>query len=197
MGEKIKSEFTTRAIALIPIAIGINYVGKTFAHALNLPLYLDVIGTIFAAVLAGPWVGGVAGFATNIIYGLTLKPRSAFFAPLNLAIGLYVGYLSMKGMMKEWWKVLVTGFTLAIVCAAVSSIIVTTFFGGVAGSGVDLVLALMLATGQKFYSAVFTSRVFVELADKILAVYITWLAVKALPGRYAKMFKYSKNLLEK
>ena len=36
-------KFSTASLVLIPTAVGINYVGKFFASALKLPLWLDSI----------------------------------------------------------------------------------------------------------------------------------------------------------
>ena len=46
-------KFNTAALVLIPAAVGINYLGKLFAGALKLPLWLDSIGTMLSACLAG------------------------------------------------------------------------------------------------------------------------------------------------
>jgi len=49
--------FSTPVLVLIPVAVGINYVGKLFAQLLKLPLWLDSIGTVIASMLSGPmWV---------------------------------------------------------------------------------------------------------------------------------------------
>ncbi len=68
--------FSTAALVLIPAAVGINYIGKLFAGALKLPLWLDAIGTVLASMLAGPIVGAISGLINNIIYGLTMDPVS-------------------------------------------------------------------------------------------------------------------------
>ena len=39
--------------------------GGVLVTTLRLPLYLDTIGTILVAVLAGPWVGALTGIITN------------------------------------------------------------------------------------------------------------------------------------
>ncbi|MDV2687742.1 ECF transporter S component, partial [Alkalihalophilus lindianensis] len=46
--------FSTAALVLIPVAVGINYIGKLIAGMLKLPLWLDSIGTVLAAMLGGP-----------------------------------------------------------------------------------------------------------------------------------------------
>ncbi len=54
----LSRQFSTRVIALIPVAIAINIVlGYTVQTVLKLPIYLDSIGTILVGVLAGPIAG--------------------------------------------------------------------------------------------------------------------------------------------
>ncbi len=55
---RIKADFTTLTVALIPVAIVINIVvGQIVQSVLKLPIYLDSIGTVLVAVLAGPLAG--------------------------------------------------------------------------------------------------------------------------------------------
>lgn len=57
----VKDDFSMLAILIIPVAVAVNFVGGQLASILKLPMYLDTIGTIFAAMLCGPWVGATAG----------------------------------------------------------------------------------------------------------------------------------------
>ena len=73
--DSITSQFTTRTIVLIPIAIAINIIlGQTVAAALKVPIYLDSIGTILVGVLAGPIAGALTGGLTNLIWTYVLPP---------------------------------------------------------------------------------------------------------------------------
>jgi len=44
----------TLAIVLIPVCIAIDWAGHAIASTLKLPLFLDSIGTVLGALLAGP-----------------------------------------------------------------------------------------------------------------------------------------------
>src|SRR5690606_36632541 len=68
--------FTTLSLTLIPVAVAVNYVGGALARVLGLPLYLDSIGTVLAAMLAGPVVGAAAGAVNNVFLGLTVDATS-------------------------------------------------------------------------------------------------------------------------
>ncbi|MEW9032111.1 MAG: ECF transporter S component, partial [Planifilum fimeticola] len=80
--------FSTPSLVLIPVAVGINYVGKLFASTLKLPLWLDSIGTVLAGMLAGPVVGALSGAINNVIYGLTADPISFVYGLTSIFIGL-------------------------------------------------------------------------------------------------------------
>ena len=56
MGEKkysIKDDFSMLALLVIPVSVAVNFVGGQLASILKLPMYLDTIGTVFAAMLCG------------------------------------------------------------------------------------------------------------------------------------------------
>lgn len=56
MGEKkysMKDDFSMLALMIIPVSVAVNFVGGQLASILKLPMYLDTIGTIFAAMLCG------------------------------------------------------------------------------------------------------------------------------------------------
>jgi energy-coupling factor transport system substrate-specific component len=193
--EKLKKEFSTTALVLIPIAIGINQIGRLISTALGLPIYLDTIGTVFMAMLSGPWVAGIGGFLTNvvtaIIYG---RPTSVFFGIVQLIVGLLAGLFVYKGWFKKAWKVPILGAVLAVLAALVSSVITVLVRGGVAGTGVDAVVAVFLASGQGFWTSIISARILTEMVDKIIAVFVPWISIKRLPEKYARLFKYTNKI---
>lgn len=91
----IKDDFTMQAILIIPVCVAVNFVGGQLAGLLKLPMYLDTIGTIFASLLCGPWVGAVAGGLTNVVTGIA-NPTNFAFIPVNIIAGLVTGFLARK-----------------------------------------------------------------------------------------------------
>jgi len=187
-GAELKKEFSTYGLALIPIAIGINWAGGLFASALKLPMWLDTIGTMIAAVLAGPWVGLVAGGLTNIVKNLTFDPIGAAYGIVNAAIGLIIGYMYKKGAFTEKSSIVSvfgTGLILAFVATIISAPITTFFFGGVTGAGADVITAMLLgtATTPGLFTAVFGSELVTDVLDKVVSVFIVFAVIKKLPAR--------------
>ena len=105
--DSITSQFDTRTIVLIPIAIAINIIlGQTVAAALKVPVYLDSIGTILVGVLAGPFAGALTGGLTNLIWTYVLPApfHSDYAAPFFIVaveIGLLAGIFGRLGFFRS------------------------------------------------------------------------------------------------
>src|SRR6185295_11769551 len=103
----ITSQFDTRTIVLIPIAIAINIIlGQTVSAALKVPIYLDSIGTILVGVLAGPLAGALTGGLANLIWTYVLPApfHSDYAAPFFIVaveIGLLAGIFGRLGFFRS------------------------------------------------------------------------------------------------
>ena len=89
----------------MPIAIAINIIlGATVANALKIPIYLDSIGTILVAALAGPIAGRADRALCRTCSGPTSIPPpfqngpAAAFAIVAAVIGLMAGLIARGGM---------------------------------------------------------------------------------------------------
>ena len=105
--DSIASQFDTRTIVLIPIAMAINIIlGQTVAAALKVPVYLDSIGTILVGVLAGPIAGALTGGLTNLLWTYVLpapfnSPYAAPFFIVAVEIGLLAGLFGRLGFFRS------------------------------------------------------------------------------------------------
>jgi energy-coupling factor transport system substrate-specific component len=181
---RIAADFSTRAWVLIPIGVGINIVGGTVVTLLKLPIFLDVIGTILVAILAGPWVAALTGLVTNLVLGVTATPTLVPFAIVNIAIGLVAGYLGLHGWFKSYWKIVAAGLIITVTAILVSAPISTLVFGGVTGSGISLVRAYFLATGSSILESVLITDAIFEPIDKIISTFVAFFIARAIPSQY-------------
>jgi energy-coupling factor transport system substrate-specific component len=189
-------KFSTAALVLIPTAVGINYIGKLFAGLLKLPLWLDSIGTVLAAMLGGPIIGALAGAINNIIYGLTVDPISFVYGITSVAIGLAVGILFYKGWISSWSKAAVAGIIIGLVATIVSTPINIGFWGGQTGNvWGDALYAIILANTDSVWLASFLDEIVVDVPDKLLVVLISYGIFKGLPKNVTQLYN-SKNKFE-
>jgi energy-coupling factor transport system substrate-specific component len=173
---------TSLSLALIPVGIAINYVGKSLAQAVSFPLFLDSIGTILTAALAGPWVGAITGLFTNLVYGVTIRPTSAPYGIVNAAFGLIVGYAAYKGWFRTVWQAVVIGLVLAFVGTILSAPITVFLFGGIAGSGDSFIVAYFMATGNSILTSVLKTSFIVEPIDKVVSTLVALYVARSLPA---------------
>lgn len=192
----IKKDFTMLALLLIPIAVAINFAGGQLAALLKLPLYLDTIGTIFVAMLCGPWVGGLAGLVTNLVLGIS-NPIFIPFAIVNVAVGLVTGFLARKNMFSIWWKWIISMVLMALASIITAAPIVVLMFGGVTSSGTSLITATLMATGTNIWSAVVSTELVFTVLDRIISFAITFLIIRVIPERTLIKFSIGENYIKK
>jgi len=104
--DSITRQFDTRTLVLMPVAMALNIVlGTAVASALKIPIYLDSIGTILVAALAGPLAGAATGFLSMIIWTYLAPPPfgSPFavpFAVVAVVVGLMAGTFARWGWLR-------------------------------------------------------------------------------------------------
>lgn len=191
---RLQKDFSTITLVLIPVAIAINIVIGQIVVLLKLPVFLDSIGTVMVAVLAGPWAGALTGTLSNIIWGLIIDPGALPWFPVALVIGLVAGICANYGLFKKWWGVVITGFLIALAAAIVGTPIGVYLFGGITSSGSSFITAYLLATGQGLVESVLSTNFIVEPIDKIATALLAWLIIKGLSARYVSRFPRSENV---
>lgn len=190
-------KLSTAAIALIPAAIGINYLGKLVAGLLKLPLWLDSIGTVLSAMLAGPIIGALSGMINNIIYGVTADPISTVYAITSGVIGLIVGVMAYKGWLKNFKTVIVVGLVVGLAAAVISTPLNLIFWGGQTGNvWGDAFYAFLVSNDVPVWLASFGDSVVVDVPDKLATVIVSYLIFKGLPNNFISIFQGQDKIEE-
>ncbi|MDY3868891.1 MAG: ECF transporter S component [Pyramidobacter sp.] len=182
-----------KTLVLVAVCIAINMGLGQLASAVKLPIFLDSIGTILAALLMGPWVGMLTGLATNLIWGVISAPTAAAFAPVAMVIGLVAGLLARRGMFSNPVKTIISGVIVTVFVTLVATPIRTYLFGGVTGSGADFFVAYMTAVGTKLLQSVALTVIGANLADKVVSCLISWFIIKQLPKKIRAQFPDAAN----
>ena len=171
-------------VALVPLAVGVNFLANSLVALLGLPIYLDTIGTFLASALLGPWWGALAGVMTNVVGVLPNGASNLLFAPVNVAAALVWGY----GIRRLGFGRTVGGFFgLAVVVGIVTGVLATPIvlfvFGGATGHPSDLITATLATFGIE--RAALISSVITSVPDKVIAAYAGLAVTAALPAAVA------------
>ena len=173
MFETIKNDFKGITWLLIVVGVAVNGAGALAISRTGLPLYLDSIGTVFVAVVAGPWAGALTGLLTNLILGV-VSPGYAPYWSVPLLIGLVTGFLANAGWFKRWHMVTATGLIIAILAAVMSSLIAAIVFGNFT-----------------FNPAYFLVE---EPVDKVVTTFIVFVVLQFLPKQVAALLPHRENV---
>ncbi|MCR2783883.1 MULTISPECIES: ECF transporter S component [unclassified Microbacterium] len=183
----------TATIAMIPVAIALNIVVGQIVAVLGLPVYIDSIGTVLVAALAGPAAGVVTGILTNVIWGLTLSPIALPFAVVQVIIGVMAGYAARMGMFRRFYLAPVAGFVTGIVAAVISAPISAFVFGGATGGGTGAIVGAFQAMGQSILGATTLQGLLSDPLDKAITFTIVVLILAALPNRFRQRFPFVRQ----
>lgn len=188
-GGGLKSQFTTKSLVLIPIAVGINLVGGTLCSMLKLPLFLDTIGTLIVATLSGPWVAALTGLITNVFLAIVANPVNLPYAVVSVLVGLTAGYLAKAGLFNKIWGVVVIWFAVTLVNSVSASLITTFVFGGATGiNGTSVLTAALIVAMQDVLVSVLSSSFIENLIDKGISVLIAYLIWRKIPRRFISQY---------
>lgn len=174
-----------KTLILVYSAMGIalNVVLGTVVSWLKVPLlFLDTIGTVLISVLFGPWWGSLTGLLTNVVMGVTTEPSAVFFGLVNVAIAIVTGIIARKFDFKKWYVALSTGLLLSIIAPLIGTPIAVALFGGLNGSGMDLVVLWARSAGESIFASTFISRITGNFVDKILTCLMIMFLLIRIPG---------------
>ncbi|WP_438434302.1 CD3073 family putative ECF transporter S component [Gorillibacterium sp. sgz500922] len=176
----------TLIITLGALAVAINVIAGTVVSSLKIPfLFLDTVGTIFAAAVFGPFWGALVGLITNLVLGVTSGYTAIPFALVNIIVGLVVGLLARRGGYR-FGPALVSGLLLGVLCPVVGTAIAIGLFGGLTGGAQDVFVLWLKQAGSSVFASAFLPRLADNLIDKVLSALLVYYVVKNLPQTLLK-----------
>ncbi|MFW6289207.1 MAG: ECF transporter S component [Spirochaetota bacterium] len=170
------------AVLLVLAALIVNVGLSLINTALNLPFFLDSIGTAVVAAVAGLAPALVVAIGTNMLfevtYGFTLAHLP--FAVCGIATVFIVRAFVRTGNFRNVGNVLVASLAVAMANAILGGIVAAFLFGGVTGVGIDFLVTGLVASGQSLLTASFWARVPANIIDKTIAVFVAYFSFAPL-----------------
>lgn len=179
---------STIALALIPRAVALNLAIGAIVAALKLPVYLDSIGTVLVAALAGPLAAILTGVTSNLVLGMLSSPTFIAFMPVTAVIGATAALASRAGAFRSVPRALGAGILIGLLAGATSVPIVLALFGGVTAGGTGIVTIALRALHLPLESAALIASMSVDVLDKMLSCAIVAAVLARLPRRIGARF---------
>lgn len=180
--------FTPVVWAFLPVAVAINLGVGTIVQVVKLPVFLDSIGTVMMAVLAGPVPAIAAALMTIGVGGLITNPVLPWFAGTAIAIGWFSGFCANRGAFRSPWTTGICGLGQGAISGVVSAPVIVALFGGITQSGASLVVAYLMATGETVLNSVILAGIACEPVDKALTFLIAYAVLRGIPRSLSSHF---------
>jgi energy-coupling factor transport system substrate-specific component len=191
---RLKIEFSTFGIAMIPLMIGINVASSYLAA--NTPIWADTLGSMLAGIIIGPINGMVVGLLTNIFKWLTFDPFALPYSIVNGAVGLVAGICALAGAVRkertstQIGRTLLVGVVLAVIATLTSTPLNVTLYGGTTGkTWVDAIFAGFMAGGLPVFPASMAAEFISDITDKTITFFIAWLIYTKVPSQFIKTLR--------
>lgn len=169
--------------------IALNVSMGQITALLKVPLYLDMLGTILCAALAGPLPSVITAISSNILAAPLGSPAMIFFIPVGVVVALISSGFAAAGAFHSRFVAAGAGVVQGIVAATVSAPIAAFVFGGVTFAGTDLLVALFRGSGFSILQSVWLQGLVSDTVDKSVSYFLVASVVSALPFRLLFRFR--------
>ncbi|MBN9201413.1 MAG: hypothetical protein ABS61_01020 [Microbacterium sp. SCN 70-18] len=172
-------------IAVLLVAcLGLNLFGTTLVLRLEIPLFLDTIGTALAAFALGPWYGVAVGVATGLFGMVSSTPETVVFSAVSVVAALLWGY-GLRRYARTPLRFLALAVTVAVACSVVAAPLNLALYGGASTNASSAFLPVTTSLG--LIASVFAVNLGASLVDKVLTAFLAlvaarWLAPLQLTG---------------
>jgi hypothetical protein len=137
----------------------------------NNPIYLD------------PEQGGFASWAVPAAVAIAII--------MAVVIG---GFILVRRDIAGLW-VAISGVITGVVAALISAPISAIVFGGVTGSGTDLIVAALRQGGADVYTAALGQGFFSDPIDKLITSFIVFIILSNMSARYLARYPLGDRLI--
>ena len=151
----------------------VNYLLAHLATGLELPLYLDNIGSALTAALGGYVPAIVVGFFTNLVNGIN-DITTIYYGSLTVLIAICSAWFAARDYynFRKPWKLLTVIVTFALIGGGLGSLLTWALNGFAFASGISSPLAVRIYESgalSQFWSQ-FAADMLIDLADKTITV---------------------------
>lgn len=163
------SEKTKKYITVMMIGIAINFVCYLLAHYGHLPMWIDLVGTCYAAMVLEPAAGLFIGFLISITQAVVFYDSSSIIFYATVAAGALIVGIFMRKNGKICLSRIVPVMVFLMVVNTVLAGSISVWSGGLS-SGWEMFFRdwLMARTGASESTGMYFGTLVLKLADGIV-----------------------------
>ena len=195
MGKTVNAGKSKERIAFLVIlctaGILINFIGVRVALHFSLPVFLDSIGTILAAVLGGLIPGIITGIVTNLINGI-FDNATIYYGSISVLLALAAAGLAEQGCFRRFPRILLPVLVFTLNGGGLGSILTWFLYGAGIGEGISrpLALAFFESGRMNMFFSQLSADLLIDLLDKTITTGIVALVCLLIPDSLRRRFRF-------
>ncbi|MBP5406424.1 HD domain-containing protein [bacterium] len=169
-------------VALVFLAFLLNFIPSKIALALNLPVFLDSIGTVVAGMIGGNLPAVIAGFCGNAVNGIS-DITTFYYGIISIMIGVAAAVFQRNGFFKKWYGILAAIVVFSILGGGIGSVLTYFLYGYDFGEGISAPFAVAIYEYlgfSKFFSQLLAD-IIIDVFDKAVVVGCSLSVYRAIP----------------
>ena len=189
-------------MVLVVSCIILNNLGTRLNEIFGLPLYLDNVGTILAALSGGYIPCITVGFLSNLIAGIA-NPSSIYYCVISVLVAVAAVVFVRKLRRVRIHYIILAVLTFAFLGGVLGGILTWLIYGKSFGEGfaVDLAASIDRAVPMGYFFSNLLSLFLIDIVDKAIVTAVSILIYKLLPSKLIKYLKaqswYYITIIEK
>lgn len=169
----------TTPLVFAALGVCLNMIGSFLVMVLQLPIYMDNLGTIFVSIFCGPVFGVPCALLSSLI-NASFDPFALPFIPNGITAALCAGLL--RWPLFEKWPIFLKTFVISLPTAVVSASISAYLFGGItSASSTYIVQFLYGAMHWPLFFSALVVQVATDYLDKFIILCIAYAIIKRVP----------------
>ncbi|MBO4914104.1 MAG: diguanylate cyclase, partial [Oscillospiraceae bacterium] len=117
-----------RAITAV-IGIAVNVLLAYLTYRLELPLYLDTIGTIAVSAVGGLFPGIMTAVASNVFCCL-FNPNAGYFAIISVLIAICTAWFARRDLLRRAYGIILLILSVSVISGGLGALIQLALLGG-------------------------------------------------------------------
>ncbi|MBO4374387.1 MAG: HD domain-containing protein [Lachnospiraceae bacterium] len=179
--DRFRKKQNIAALCVCILGVGLNLLLGQIVAALGLPLYLDTVGTVLAAVLGGYLPGVLVGFATNILKSIS-DPSSLYYVSLNVLIAFFATFLYRHGWLKKVYGIIGTTIVFVLTGGGLGALI--PWFMEQLSFDSESLSGIIYGTGYfGEFSSHLLSSIIMDIPDKAVTVLLVLAILHFIPEK--------------
>ena len=184
----LSRKFLGRRFSLILGLSALNLAIGAVVSLLKLPIYLDSIGIVIAAIVLGAIPAILCGAVTCGVGFFLVNPYLPAYFGTSIIIALLATLCRRLNLFRSLAFTIFSGLIIALGAALASAPVTVFIFGGATLSGADAITAFFVSSGNALLESVLYAGLASEPVDKVLVCLIAFGVLRSLPKSF-----YSRN----